>query len=228
MVAMDRWVTKGDLPPDNQIPKVSDGTLVCPDQESTGFPSIRAVRYTGLHNRQLFLDYGPDLSHGRINFYPPRQEKNGEYRILVPKVDTDGNELAGIRLIPIRVPLATYTGWNLQGSRLAEDELCGLLGSTIPFAKTKYEREKNDDRRLSVEERYKAPVDYIQAIIRETESMVRDLSKTRSVKGCTMFVTRLKIHLKTKIKIATGNMTTNPPRRDVFKKSLILFIINLP
>ncbi len=174
MVAMDRWVTKGDLPPDNQIPKVSDGTLVCPDQESTGFPSIRAVRYTGLHNRQLFLDYGPDLSHGRINFYPPRQEKNGEYRILVPKVDTDGNELAGIRLIPIRVPLATYTGWNLQGSRLAEDELCGLLGSTIPFAKTKYEREKNDDRRLSVEERYKAPVDYIQAIIRETESMVRD------------------------------------------------------
>jgi len=37
-VAMDRWVTKGDLPPDNQIPKVSDGTLVCPDQESTGFP----------------------------------------------------------------------------------------------------------------------------------------------------------------------------------------------
>ncbi len=106
--------------------------------------------------------------------HPTRQENNGEYRILVPKVDTDGNELAGIRLIPIRVSLATYTGWNLQGSSLAEDELCGLLGSYIPFAKAKYEREKIDDPRLSVEERYQEPVDYVQAIIRETESMVRD------------------------------------------------------
>ncbi|MFQ5682966.1 MAG: alpha/beta hydrolase domain-containing protein [Candidatus Binatia bacterium] len=172
MVAMDLWVTEGAPPPDNQIPRVYDGTLVCPDQASTGFPSIPGIRYPAVHNRQLFLDYGPDLTCGRISYHPPRHIKNGEYKILVPKVDADGNELAGIRLIPIRVPLATYTGWNLQCKSLAEDELCGLLGSYLPFAQTTSERVMNGDPRLSVEERYRDSLDYVRALSGEARSMV--------------------------------------------------------
>ena len=119
------------------------------------------------------MDYGPNLRLGKINHHP-RQVRNDAYTILVPKVDADGNELAGIRLPAIRVPLATHTGWNLQRKGLAEDELCGLLGSYIPFAKTKREREKSGDPRLSVEERYKDHAHYVRNTRREARSLVED------------------------------------------------------
>lgn len=174
IVAMDRWVNEGTPPPPSQIPRVSDGTLVSAKQKDIGFPQIPGVRYNGLYNRQLFLDYGASLVGGIMEVHPPKQIKNGEYKILVPKVDADGNELAGIRLPTIRVPLATYTGWNLQRKGLAEDELCALLGSYIPFAKTKAEREKSGDPRLSIEERYKDHEDYVQRVSREARTLVEE------------------------------------------------------
>jgi hypothetical protein len=173
IVAMDRWVDEGTLPPPSQIPRVSDGSLVHPVQKAIGFPKIPGVRFIGLYNRQLFLDYGSNMRHGKINHHP-RQIRNGAYTILVPKVDEDGNEVAGIRLPAIRVPLATHTGWNLQRKGQAEDELCGLLGSYIPFAETKEEREKSGDPRLSIEERYENHDHYVQSIRRESRSMVED------------------------------------------------------
>jgi hypothetical protein len=174
MVALDRWVEEGVPPPPSQIPKVSDGTLVRADQRSNGFPKIPGVRYNGLYNRQLFLDYGPHLIRGKIDVHPPKQIKNGAYTILVPKVDADGNEMAGIRLPAIRVPLATYTGWNLQRQGLAEDELCALLGSYIPFPKSKEDREKSGDPRLSVQERYKDQSDYVQQVSRAARTLVNE------------------------------------------------------
>ena len=74
----------------------------------------------------------------------------------------------------IRVPLATHTGWNLQRDGLAEDELCGLLGSYIPFQKTKAEREKSGDPRLSIEERYKDQSDYVQQVSRAARALVNE------------------------------------------------------
>ena len=129
-----------------------------------GFPKIPGVRYQGLHNRQLFLDYGPHIMRGRMDVHPPRPIGNGAYKILVPKVDRDGNDIAGIRLPAIQVPIGTYTGWNLRPRGLAEDELSGLLGSFIPFAKTKAERSKLRDPRLSLKERYKNHSDYVKKI----------------------------------------------------------------
>jgi hypothetical protein len=174
IVAMDRWVTDGIAPPTNRIPKVADGTLVSSAQESAAFPRIPGVRYTGLYNRQLFLDYGPNLIRGIIEVHPPKPVKDGAYKILVPKVDADGNDVAGIRLPTIRVPLATHTGWNLQREGLAEDELCALLGSYLPFAKTKEERSKSGDPRLSIEERYKDQADYVRRVGIEARSMVEE------------------------------------------------------
>ena len=93
-------------------------------------------------------------------------------QVMLPKVDIDGNDRAGIRLPTIRVPIATHTGWNLQREGLAEDELCGLLGSYIPFPKTKAERENSGDPRLSIEERYKDQADYVQQISRAARVLV--------------------------------------------------------
>ena len=96
MVVLDLLVTQGISPPPSRYPRVSDGTLVRPDGKSTSFPNIRGVRYQGLHNRQLFLDYGPHISRGRMAVHPPRQNGNGAYTILVPRVDRDGNDTPGI------------------------------------------------------------------------------------------------------------------------------------
>ena len=172
MVAMDLWVTQGVSPPPSQYPRVGNGTLVRPDRNSTSFPSIPGVRYQGLHNRQLFLDYGPHISRGRMDIHPPRQIGNGAYTILVPKVDRDGNDVAGIRLPVVQVPIGTYAGWNLQPRRLAEDELGGLLGSFIPFAKTKAERSKLRDPRLSLKERYQNRNDYVNKVSRAARMLV--------------------------------------------------------
>ncbi len=49
------------------------------------------------------------------------------YETRVPAVDADGNETAGIRLPPIAVPLATYTGWNVY--RAQPTELCDRNGT---------------------------------------------------------------------------------------------------
>jgi hypothetical protein len=172
MVAMDRWVCEGTPPPPSQFPRVKDGTLVSSKQRHTGFPNIPGVSYTELYNRQEFLDYGRDLKRGKITVHPPRQINHGMYKILVTKVDADGNDLAGIRLPAVRVPLATYTGWNLWCEGLAEDELCGLFGSFIPFARTKAERSQTGDPRLSLEERYKDHDDYVQKVGRAARTLV--------------------------------------------------------
>ncbi len=94
------------------------------------------------------------------------------YEILVPKVDADGNDIAGIRLPAVQVPVGTYTGWNLRPRGLAEGELSGLLGSFIPFAKTKAQRRKTRDPRLSLEERYQNRADYVQRVSRAARILV--------------------------------------------------------
>jgi hypothetical protein len=174
MVAMDWWVTRGLPPPPSRYPKVNDGTLVRPDRRKTGFPNIPGVRYNGLHNRQLFLDYGPNIHRGRMQVHPPRQLAGGGYTILVPKVDADGNDVAGIRLPAIQAPLGTYTGWNLRPRGLAEDELSGLLGSYIPFAKTRAQRRKTGDPRRSIAERYKDRAHYVQQVSRAARNLVSE------------------------------------------------------
>lgn len=87
-----------------------------------------------------------------------------DYVVLVPKVDADGNEVAGIRSTTIQAPLGTYTGWNLRRAGFAEDELCGIQGTFIPFAKTQTEREATGDPRPSLEERYGNHAGYVGAV----------------------------------------------------------------
>ncbi len=73
----------------------------------------------------------------------------------MPQIDADGNELSGIRLPNVAVPLATYTGWNFRSPAIGQPgELLPLTGSFIPFPVTKAAQEAAHDPRLSIEERY--------------------------------------------------------------------------
>jgi len=92
----------------------------------------------------------------------------------VPKVDHDGNDRAGIRLPAVQVPVGTYTGWNLRPRGLAEDELAGLLGSFIPFTKTKTERIRTKDPRLSLKERYMNQADYVRQVSRAARLLMEE------------------------------------------------------
>jgi hypothetical protein len=161
-IAMDDWATKGIAPPPSQVPKLADGTLVKPDQASTGFPAIPGVTYTGLKTTRYRFDFGPDFYTTfvpTINppaFTAPYEDNpaNGPiYPSFVPKTDKDGNDIAGVRLPDVTVPLATYTGWALRAGAWANDG-CEGSGQYIPFAATAADRAASGDPRLSVAERY--------------------------------------------------------------------------
>jgi hypothetical protein len=93
---------------------------------------------------------------------PPETSPPAPYATFVSAVDEDGNELAGIRLPPIAVPLGTFTGWNLY--RAQPDELADRDGSLIPFAQTRAEREAAGDPRPSLAERYGSREAYIARV----------------------------------------------------------------
>ena len=90
-------------------------------------------------------------------------------------VDRDGNELSGVRLPDLTVPLATYAGWNLRHPQMgAPDQLMSLMGATIPFPATRQDREARGDPRLSIEERYAGKTEYLAQVRSEARRLVVD------------------------------------------------------
>ena len=82
----------------------------------------------------------------------------------MPAIDGDGNETDGVRSVALQAPLGTYTGWNRRKAGFAEGDLCYLVGSFFPFARTRAEREANGDPRPSLEERYGTHEGYVAAV----------------------------------------------------------------
>ncbi|MGD0107133.1 MAG: alpha/beta hydrolase domain-containing protein [Rhodopila sp.] len=173
-VAMDQWVTTSAEPPASRLPHVADGSLVPPlPQTGQGFPQIPHVKYNGrMHTGDLF-DYGPQFSAGILTVQPPRLVST-PYPALVPRADSDGNDIAGIRLPEVAVPLATYTGWNLRAMPAGGDEGCDHFGQQIDFPRTKAERIANADPRPSLEERYPSHALYVNAVAAAANALARD------------------------------------------------------
>jgi hypothetical protein len=139
LVALDRWVRDNVEPPPSAHPQLADKTLVPRDQ--IAFPAIPEVHSP----LSIPTGYRADLAEPQTHALP----------LLVPQVDADGNELSGIRLPNVAVPLATYTGWNFRSPAIGQPgELLPLTGSFIPFPVTKAAQEAAHDPRLSIEERY--------------------------------------------------------------------------
>jgi hypothetical protein len=72
----------------------------------------------------------------------------------VPRVDSDGNETAGIPSVYLQVPLGTYLGWNVKARGFGAGGGCGFMGGFIPFERTRAARLASGDPRPSLEERY--------------------------------------------------------------------------
>ncbi|MDP9600370.1 UNVERIFIED_ORG: hypothetical protein J2W38_000140 [Variovorax paradoxus] len=167
---LEDWVVKGTTPPDSQVPKIADATLVRPQQVK--FPAIPGVSYTGLVNNYSLLDWGPNYrpqDESGIATQVPPAYLGRDYAILVPQVDADGNDIAGIRSLDVAVPLGTNTGWNYTSVPGRIDQ-AGLFGSYFPLAKTAALR--GSDPRPSLQERYTDQAGYVAAVTAAANDLV--------------------------------------------------------
>lgn len=162
LVALDGWVAEGLEPPPSLYPKIADGSLT--PLGAVAFPKLAGVEFPARIQQAWHVDYGEEFrSAGIVTIEPPKV--GTPFPMRLPQVDADGNETAGIRMPATAVPLATYTGWNLRSPGIgAPDELYSMVGSFIPFARTKAERMKAGDPRLSVEERYASKQAYLDKV----------------------------------------------------------------
>jgi hypothetical protein len=165
--ALHAWTVSGVAPPPSVYPRLADATLT--PVAGIAFP--------------LIADVGdPRRIEG------PARRAGGVVRplpFLVPQVDGDGNDRAGIKDPTVAVPLATFTGWNFRDPSVGNpQEIYPLLGSWIPFARTRAEREARKDPRPSIEERYRDRDDYLRRVrAAAAESVRRGFLTAEDVEG---------------------------------------------
>jgi len=120
-------------------------------------------------------NWGRDYDHSEANGVPTNAPPPIRHviKMLVPRVDADGNELGGVPTVLRDAPLGTYLGWNItaapgglgyDGRPFHAGQVCNYVGGMVPFAKTKAQRLAAGDPRLSLEERYGTHAGYVAAV----------------------------------------------------------------
>jgi hypothetical protein len=201
-VALRDWVMSGKEPPPSRWPKInadaqqehegneSDGsnhdgslesTLVEPTMEAMGFPDGVPGIPGSIFSPDSFVfpvldyDWGPQFDAFNATGTPTNAPPSIRHviKMLVPRVDADGNELGGVPTVLRDAPLGTYLGWNLtagasdphyDGRPFHAGQTCNYIGGMVPFAKTTAERLATGDPRLSLEERYGTHDGYVRAV----------------------------------------------------------------
>jgi hypothetical protein len=139
-----RWVKDGTLPPPSRAPSRQDGTYVTLEQQRRQYPAIPG---------RPFNDRMSAIGVRDFSVFPPTESAR-KYPQFVPRLDRDGNIVAGVLIPEVVAPVATLSGKAVRGDGFAAGEICGVNGSSIPFPKTKAERIARADPRMSLEERY--------------------------------------------------------------------------
>jgi len=143
---LHQWVVNAKEPPPSRYPRISDGTL------AAGDPPAYRVQY---------LDFGPEYLTKGIPQQPPKL--GATYNALVPKPDADGNDLAGVKMPWVTVPLGAFTGWNIRTPLIgAAGGLLPQTGSYLPFPAAR------------VRERYPDRATYLKQLGEAARQMVRD------------------------------------------------------
>jgi len=171
LLDLDAWAGQGVEPPPSQYPSVAKGELV--PLSRVHFPAVPSFPFATYMPQVWRLDFGAQYATTRVVTTEP-PTIGAPYQILVPQVNADGNDVGGIRLPELAVPLGTYTGWNITVPQLTDMRyLSGLVGGFEPFAPTKEAREQSGDQRASIGERYSSRQDYLDRVERSASDLVR-------------------------------------------------------
>src|SRR5437667_2502737 len=174
-VALREWVMNGTEPPPSKWPLMrganAERTLVEASKAAMGFPSGVPGIPDSIFLPENFAfpifgyDWGPDYDHfnasGDPTNIPPSIDS--VVKVMVPKVDSDGNELGGVPTVLRDAPLGTYLGWNITSSGFHVGQVCNYVGGMVPFAIKKADRQAGDPR-PSLEERYGTHKGYVDAV----------------------------------------------------------------
>ena len=168
LVDLDDWIRSGTEPPPSRYPTIARGELV--PRTRVTFPRVPALPFADYLPAVWRMDFGGSFATTRVITREPPQ-LGAAYPVLVPQVNADGNDVGGIPLPEIAVPLGTHTGWNvtvppLPGLRY----LAGLVGSFVPFARTADVRQ--GDARRAISERYAGRQDYLGQVDRAAQALV--------------------------------------------------------
>lgn len=175
LTALDEWVRNDIAPPPSRVPRIDEGTAVTRESLEAQYTRIPGSAWLSHVPQRLRMDFGPGAGAGVMS-YPPVE--NGTYPVLVSAMDEDCNDVAGVRLPDVAVPLATYTGWNVRHEEMGQGGLmtsgAPLFGTTLPFARTRAEREQSGDPRKSMDERYASREDYLKSVRAAAQALVAD------------------------------------------------------
>jgi hypothetical protein len=162
--------------PRSSYPTLRDRLLVPATQREEGFPNIPKYPFQGdqINFAELF-DFGRDIDlrdqTGIVTIQPPIID-----RVLptyAVKVNSDGNEFAGVKSVLLQAPLATYTGWNTFAAGIYKGQQCALTASSFPFQETRAERIAAQDPRPSIEERYGTHQGYVCVVTNAANKSVK-------------------------------------------------------
>jgi hypothetical protein len=184
-VALREWVLHGTPPPESRWPLMlgpkKERNLVEPTKAAMGFPSGVPGIPDSIFLPENFVfpvfdyNWGPEYDHSEASGNPTNvpPEIRSVIKMLVPRVDADGNELGGVPTVLRDAPLGTYLGWNItsgpgdasyDGRPFHKGQVCNYVGGMVPFAKTKAARLASGDPRPSLEERYGTHEGYVKAV----------------------------------------------------------------
>ena len=167
------WVEEGKNPPESKVPRLDDATASTISEvldifdKSIGLETPDFLKMWRLRE----TDIGPEEEKG-IAAYPVKEGR--DYPSYVSSVDVDGNEIAGIRMPDVSVPLGTHTGWNprdpITGS---PDQIISMVGFTNFFGSSGKLPRKNDFRKFNTD-RYDSKEIYLEMVAEAAKELVQN------------------------------------------------------
>ena len=154
-----RWGMDDIPPPDSVFPRRDDGTGMTRAEvidRLTGTDGLSLPKVDRLP-RMCPLELGPRSVDGIGSF--PARLTGQNYPTVVAAVDSAGNEIGGVRMPDVEVPVATHTGFNPRHMDSGgAGQILEYVGSTLPLA--------------DLEQRYTNKDDYLQRVRAAAQELI--------------------------------------------------------
>lgn len=113
LLMLDRWVSDAVAPPPSNVPRLADGTAADRAEVLAAVAALAMVATVPAVPK-------PDMLLGTCP--------------VVAAVGEDGNEVAGVQLPEVAIPLGVQTGWNSRGPVIGgEGQPLDMVGSMLPY-----------------------------------------------------------------------------------------------